>query len=474
MFKKIRYCVILITLFYININCVTAYEFSNKNNEESVNDIITQIYDTKQQYEDLAGEYVEEEEIISSTNNSYWWPIGSKEIEEKNGILFAKGEPQIIKITSNFADIEGRSSPHNGIDISNGGNGPGVVNIVASKDGEVIYPTNISQTQYADNANSADGGGYGNYIIIKHSDGSYTLYGHLAQNSIKVMSGDVVSQGQVIAKMGNSGNSSGAHLHFEIRIGSDSPSAIVDPLNHIDPNNPRPMSYGGSSFSLVTTTLSKDEFVSRMNDYYKRTKHKAFNKNFLKHAEEIYDASIKNNVNPELVVVTAGTEQNWSLSSACQHTNNYWGIGIANGEGCNSGGKYDSLSEGIAAYAKTLSNYNENGSLAKAITKRYNDRAKAGCDPSGHGLPGTFEGMQSMYSWAGSYRWNPGNWGSGGCVYYNIIYGKDYCSKMPTCASSVATNNCPANTKTTVCEQNDYTAYQIKGKVQLRYDIFGL
>ena len=472
--KRFMIMIVFTILFQLNINRIYAYEFIDKNNQTGVNNLITEIYDKKEQYEDLAGGYVEDEEIFSSTNNSYWWPIGSKEIEEKNGILFAKGNPQVGKITSNYGDTAGRNSAHGGIDIGNGGNGPGVINIIASKDGEVVYPTNISQTQYADNANSADGGSYGNYIMIKHSDGSYTLYAHLAQNSIKVMVGDVVSQGQVIAKMGNSGNSTGTHLHFEVRIGTDAPSGKVNPLDHVDPNNPRPMSYGGSNFSLVTTTLSKDEFISRMNDYYERTKKQGFYKNFVLNVEEIYDASIRNNINPELVVVTAGTEQNWTLSAACQYTNNYWGIGISNGEGCNQGGIYDSLSEGIAAYANTLSKYSETGSFAEAITKRHNERAQAGCDPSGHGLPGTFEGMQSMYSWAGDYRWNPGSWGSGGCKYFNLIYGEDYCSTMPTCASSVATNNCPANTKTTVCEQNDYTAYQIKGKVKLRYDIFGL
>ena len=472
--KKFMIMAVFAMLFHLNINKIFAYEFVDKNNESGVNNLITEIYDAKQQYEDLAGGYVEEEEIIPSTNTSYWWPIGSEETEEINGILFAKGEPQVVKITSNYGDTEGRNVPHGGIDIGNGGNGSGVINIIASKSGEVIYPTDISQTQYADNANSKDGDGYGNYIIIKHSDGSYTLYAHLAQNSINVMVGDVVSQGQVIAKMGNSGNSTGAHLHFEVRIGTDAPSGKVNPLDHVNIDNPRPMAYGESSFSLETTTLSKEEFVARMNDYYNRTKKQGFYKNFLLHAEEVYDASIRNNVNPELVVVTAGTEQNWTLSAACQHTNNYWGIGITNGKGCNSGGKYDSISEGIAAYAKTLSKYNKNGSFAESITNRYNQRAQAGCDPSGHGLPGTFEGMQSVYSWLGNYRWNPGSSGSGGCYYLNVIYGKSYCTTKPTCASKTATNNCSEESKTTVCEQNDYTAYQIKGKVKLRYDIFGL
>jgi len=79
--------------------------------------------------------------------------------------------------------------------------------------------------------------------------------------------------------------------------------------------------------------------------------------------------------------------------------------------------------------------------------------------------------MQSIYSSIGTYRYNPGSWGLGGCKYLNIIYGENYCSTVSTCAGS---SNCPVESKTTVCEQNDYTAWQVKGKISMRYDIFGL
>lgn len=443
--------------------------------DSSISSMISEIYDSKEQYEDLVGDYKRKAPIIQASNNLFWWPIGSMETEEINGVLYAKGTPATIKITSNFGNEESfRTSKHGGIDIGNAGNGPGVLNIIAVKSGEVIYPTKDSQTMYNDNGyyGNRDGGGFGNYVKIKHSDGTYTIYAHLAKNSITVRAGDVVDQGQVIGKMGHSGSSTGTHLHFEVRLGSDSHAGRVYPLDYVDPNNPRPMSYGsGNSFSLTSTILSKEEFVAKMNDYYERTNKKGFYNNFVLNAEEIYDASLANNVNPELVVVTAGTEQNWTLSSACQYTNNYWGIGITNGKGCNSGGKYDSLSEGIAAYAKVLNSYNEYGKYAESITNRYNERAAANCDSSGHGLPGTLEGMQSIYSYVGKYRYNPGNSGLGGCYYLNILYGKSYCSTVATCAEN---SGCSVESQTTVCEQNDYTAWQIKKKIQLRYDIFGL
>lgn len=57
-------------------------------------------------------------------------------------------------------------------------------------------------------------GGYGIYVVIQHANGLQTLYGHLS--SINVTVGSRVEQGELIGKMGNSGNSTGTHLHFEI------------------------------------------------------------------------------------------------------------------------------------------------------------------------------------------------------------------------------------------------------------------
>ncbi len=59
--------------------------------------------------------------------------------------------------------------------------------------------------------------GYGNYIIIKHSNGSETLYGHLQRVNVSV--GQSVSRGEQIANLGNTGNSTGPHLHFEVHGG---------------------------------------------------------------------------------------------------------------------------------------------------------------------------------------------------------------------------------------------------------------
>jgi LysM repeat protein len=60
-------------------------------------------------------------------------------------------------------------------------------------------------------------GGYGNYVIISHPNGTQTLYAHTQKNFVSV--GDRVEQGQMIAKSGSTGNSTGPHLHFEVRNG---------------------------------------------------------------------------------------------------------------------------------------------------------------------------------------------------------------------------------------------------------------
>lgn len=62
-------------------------------------------------------------------------------------------------------------------------------------------------------------GGYGQYIVIKHANGTQTLYAHLSANYVSV--GDWVGVGATIGAMGNTGRSTGTHLHFEVRGGSN-------------------------------------------------------------------------------------------------------------------------------------------------------------------------------------------------------------------------------------------------------------
>lgn len=93
--------------------------------------------------------------------------------------------------------ISGRSEFHSGIDIP----APYGTSVLAAADGEVIY--------------SSRRGGYGNTIMIDHGGGIVTLYGH--NSSLVASVGQVVKRGDVVAKVGSTGNSTGNHVHFEVR-----------------------------------------------------------------------------------------------------------------------------------------------------------------------------------------------------------------------------------------------------------------
>lgn len=113
--------------------------------------------------------------------------------------------PYTQNITSPFDPnrihpIYGTEQAHNGIDIAD----TGVHNqiVVSAESGTVIFAGNL--------------GGYGNLVIIKHDNGLETRYAHL--NSIDVTNRQYVNKGDIIGRVGNTGDSTGSHLHFEVRI----------------------------------------------------------------------------------------------------------------------------------------------------------------------------------------------------------------------------------------------------------------
>lgn len=74
---------------------------------------------------------------------------------------------------------------------------------------------------------------YGNYIIIAHANGLYTLYAHGQAGSIAVSEGQTVKQGQQIMRVGSTGNSTGPHLHFEVRTSPGTYSCRVNPMSYL-------------------------------------------------------------------------------------------------------------------------------------------------------------------------------------------------------------------------------------------------
>ena len=93
---------------------------------------------------------------------------------------------------------------HNGVDLAAAYGTP----VRAAAAGEVV-----------ESKSSGWNGGYGQYVKIKHANGTYTVYGHLMRNDVGV--GEWVAQGQVIGGMGSTGKSTGNHLHFEVLGGTN-------------------------------------------------------------------------------------------------------------------------------------------------------------------------------------------------------------------------------------------------------------
>lgn len=143
-----------------------------------------------------------------------------------DGSAFMWPLPGHYILTSGFGPRWGRH--HSGIDIS----GYGVANakIVAAASGTVYDTANYCQHNYPSFCGC--GGGWGRYVILDNGRGSdgktyHTVYGHMSRTAVSL--GQRVVKGQVIGYVGNTGNSTGAHLHFEVWVNKvrDDPEKYV-------------------------------------------------------------------------------------------------------------------------------------------------------------------------------------------------------------------------------------------------------
>lgn len=116
-----------------------------------------------------------------------------------------------MQFGQNIHPITGQWYIHKGLDFSTWRTGDP---IVATANGQVVtVGYDLS---------------FGNYVIIKHKHGIYTRYCHMSTTRVK--KGEFVSQRQVIGTIGNTGITTGPHLHYEIHIGSD----VVDPAKYVN------------------------------------------------------------------------------------------------------------------------------------------------------------------------------------------------------------------------------------------------
>ena len=164
----------------------------------NINDIgYTQKYGTEEQsYTDqatiVAGLY---KKRIVNTTPYFSGTITTAKVDL--GITLSKPISSGYTITSRFGQRS--SGTHTGLDIA----APMGTNIHAAASGTVVTS---GWSDY----------GYGYHVVISHGNGVYTLYGHCSRLYANV--GDVVNQGDTIAAVGSTGNSTGPHLHLEIRV----------------------------------------------------------------------------------------------------------------------------------------------------------------------------------------------------------------------------------------------------------------
>lgn len=125
---------------------------------------------------------------------------------------------------------EFKGNDHKGIDIFSYNSV--AVDILAAESGKVESIYDKCAHNSASSSCSCNGR-YGNRIKIQHSSGLCTMYSHLAPGTIKVKVGDTVNRGQVIAKMGATGNASAVHLHFEVNPSGDN-KTYVNPRLYIN------------------------------------------------------------------------------------------------------------------------------------------------------------------------------------------------------------------------------------------------
>ena len=119
---------------------------------------------------------------------------------------------------------------HRGIDMVADINGQHAIdNVVAHTEGTVVW----IQTGQKNNPKATGNASYGNCVKIKHPNGYYTLYAHLAKVNVKL--NQRVKKGQIIGLIGNTGRSFGAHLHWEVR---DTKDNRINPTPYIDANLP--------------------------------------------------------------------------------------------------------------------------------------------------------------------------------------------------------------------------------------------
>lgn len=220
-------------------------ELYNKYHDKIVAERKKIIREIKQNLKFFNQSHPENVTYFSNIDNKYYYPIGSSEVKDENGVKMATGNPASSYIIKDY-----NPGTNEGIDI---GSTESLVNIIAIKSGVVSKVVN--------NCTSGDrkcNSGYGNMVVITHSDGMVSTYAYL--DEVYATAGASVKQGEVIGTMGTTGDTNEKALHFEIKVSS---GARVNPNTYISSQNPRPQPStvgtikGGTNTQSVCLTLKQ-------------------------------------------------------------------------------------------------------------------------------------------------------------------------------------------------------------------------
>lgn len=200
------------------------------------------------------------------------------------------------------------------------------------------------------------------------------------------------------------------------------------------------------SMSISSTALSRDEFIAKLESYYSNSS-ATYSDLFKENAGTIYDLATSNGINPEVVVVRAFLEGYSPASKGYPNYYNYWGLRCYNNQPLKTCASYNSFESGVLGFINNISKYESLSSMMK------------------------------KYTYIGSYWYNPGDSGAGGCYYYPYI--KKYMSAQranEVAGACQSGKTCEGSSclKTNDEDQLAYSMWQVEKMASQRNTMFNI
>lgn len=228
----------------------TGVEASSSEDKDYISDLVGTVRRKGDNREDETDENVSTGALrfitYAYSKPSYTPPALSYAPQHAYGTGNSLFSPEWGRITSGFGYRARFKRVHKGIDIA--------MNV-----GDTVRATMSGEVKRVD----YEAGGYGNFIVIEHDNGMETRYAHLSRSLVDA--GQRVFSGQVIALSGNTGNSTGPHLHFETRVNGEA----VNPLSLLSPASDRNGTAAGAS------AAGRGTYVVRQGDTLKKISEKS-------------------------------------------------------------------------------------------------------------------------------------------------------------------------------------------------------